>query len=584
MDADRFDTFTRSLGAPASRRTALGTALAGGLLSAFGLSRTVPEASAAQGGLCTLAFAAQVRQGPSANRPLVAGGAPGELRGNMRFSLSGSGNLQNADLLLDDGSSLPVVGQATGHGFQARITFGQGRALVAVGVGEQDVTRCLGPLDGPATGPEVGDLGEWHGAAGVQNLPGGGSEGGGTRTGGSGNRPAGGSTGTGNRRSGGSTGGSSTGGESGQACPQGQTRCGDSCVDLQSDPVHCGQCGLPCASELGAGACIDGTCACSPGTTRCDDVCVNTDRDPLNCGGCGSECTNSEECFDGACAQGETDCPQGQTRCSGTCVDTTSDAGNCGNCGNVCPNTPEIYNCEGGLCVEPSCAPLTKCNFLCVDVLTNPLHCSACGVACEAGTTCQNGACTVAGGGGCKDGSLTYCGEVAGCVDLNIDPLHCGGCGVACAAGEICQASACTATTGAPAQPTCADQGLIDCFGACVNLQTDPSNCGFCGEVCPSGQCGAGTCIEAVGSAPGCAEGTADCGSGCQYLTDDKNNCGACGNVCGDIEDCRGGVCQLICISAGEPCQPDSLYPCCAGSGCAPVLTGVGEGHYCLIA
>jgi hypothetical protein len=80
-----------------------------------------------------------------------------------------------------------------------------------------------------------------------------------------------------------------------------------------------------------------------------------------------------------------------------------------------------------------------------------------------------------------------------------------------------------------------------------------------------------------------CPAGTDDCGSGCQYLTDDKNNCGACGNVCSDIEDCRGGVCQSICISAGEPCQPDSLYPCCAGSGCAPVLTGVGEGHYCLV-
>ena len=65
MDGERFDTLTRRLGVPASRRAALGTALAGGLLSAFGLARTAPEASAAQGATCTVAFAANVRLGPS---------------------------------------------------------------------------------------------------------------------------------------------------------------------------------------------------------------------------------------------------------------------------------------------------------------------------------------------------------------------------------------------------------------------------------------------------------------------------------------------------------------------------------------
>jgi hypothetical protein len=58
MDADRFDTLARSLRAPRSRRAALSGAAAGGLLSALGLGRAVPEVRAAQGGTCVVAFAA----------------------------------------------------------------------------------------------------------------------------------------------------------------------------------------------------------------------------------------------------------------------------------------------------------------------------------------------------------------------------------------------------------------------------------------------------------------------------------------------------------------------------------------------
>ena len=115
------------------------------------------------------------------------------------------------------------------------------------------------------------------------------------------------------------------------------------------------------------------------------------------------------------------------------------------------------------------------------------------------------------------------------------------------AAGETCQGGACIATTTeAPPPPTCADQGLIECFGACVNLQTDPNNCGFCGEVCPSGQCGAGICIEVVGPAPAqvvCSDGQADCGAGWIDVISDPANCGFCGNVCASDAQCFLGGC-----------------------------------------
>ena len=129
MDSRRFDAIARSVATPATRRSALGALVGSSLLGAFGFGRTEPARVAAQqeqeqdqpeddrgqGGLCVLEFVATVRQGPSANRTLVAGGDLGEVRGFIRFSLSRSGDLQNADLLLEVGSSLPVVGQATGY-------------------------------------------------------------------------------------------------------------------------------------------------------------------------------------------------------------------------------------------------------------------------------------------------------------------------------------------------------------------------------------------------------------------------------------------------------------------------------------
>ena len=188
---------------------------------------------------------------------------------------------------------------------------------------------------------------------------------------------------------------------------------------------------------------------------------------------------------------------------------------------------------------------LVPCGTTCVDPGSDNANCGGCGNVCTEPARCIIGECVVSeGGGGCRTG-LTGCGGV--CVDLNIDPANCGGCGVACAAGEACQSRTCTTTTTeAPPPLTCADQGLIECFGVCVDLQTDPSNCGYCGEVCPSGQCATGICVEAVGPAPAevvCPSGQADCGGGCIDVFSDPANCGFCGNVCAADQQCLLGGC-----------------------------------------
>ena len=87
MDGEQFDSLTRQLGAPTSRRTALGAAVASGILGAFGVGRPVAAVAAAQGQTCTLAFAANVRLGPSLNRALTANGTtPGASRPNRLAS------------------------------------------------------------------------------------------------------------------------------------------------------------------------------------------------------------------------------------------------------------------------------------------------------------------------------------------------------------------------------------------------------------------------------------------------------------------------------------------------------------------
>src|SRR5262249_44063032 len=78
----------------------------------------------------------------------------------------------------------------------------------------------------------------------------------------------------------------------------------------------------------------------------------------------------------------------------------------------------------------------------------------------------------------------TQCG--ANCVDLQSDPANCGACGRACGAGLVCSMGTCQATCTLP---------LTNCSGACVNLQTDTNHCGSCTNNCPTGAvCASGTC------------------------------------------------------------------------------------------
>ena len=132
------------------------------------------------------------------------------------------------------------------------------------------------------------------------------------------------------------------------SCQATLTDCGGTCVNLQSDNLHCGKCTAPCkAGEIcSAGAC---KLSCQTGLTDCNGVCTNLGTDFFNCGKCGATCAAGQLCSGGVC------CKAGLTQCSGACTDLQSDAQHCGKCGNACTGA-------GAICIKGKCeATLSSC-------------------------------------------------------------------------------------------------------------------------------------------------------------------------------------------------------------------------------
>ncbi len=177
---------------------------------------------------------------------------------------------------------------------------------------------------------------------------------------------------------------------------------------------------------------------CLGSSTRCGDTCVSLDTDQLNCGTCGNACNPGLACTAGSCVPTAT-CLGSSTRCGDTCVSLDTDQLNCGACGNACD--PGLA-CTAGSCVptENCLGSSTKCGDTCVSLATDQLNCGACGNACAPGLACSAGSCTPT----CTAG-LDSCD--GGCVNLQLDSSNCGTCGNSCAATEICAAGTCGSWT-----------------------------------------------------------------------------------------------------------------------------------------
>jgi len=244
-------------------------------------------------------------------------------------------------------------------------------------------------------------------------------------------------------------------------CPEGQTACGEVCVDTQTNPLYCGACNVTCPAGA---SCTAGSCSCPASLPdRCGLSCVNTQADKANCGTCGHDC-GLGTCGAGACVCNPAPVALCPPPAAGTCVDTSSNASNCGGCGNACLSG-EACSSSTCTCIPPRQICAEGLTAVCADLQTNPRHCGTCTTACASGENCVAGTCQRS----CASG-LTLCGDT--CVNLQTDVAHCGSCANACLLGQVCSAGTCqTATcTTLKCGNTCCEApiaGNTCCAGAC---------------------------------------------------------------------------------------------------------------------
>jgi hypothetical protein len=123
-------------------------------------------------------------------------------------------------------------------------------------------------------------------------------------------------------------------------------------------------------------------------------------------------------------------------------------------------------------------------------------------------------------------------------------------CAVACATGGGEGEPAATSAGAGGVEAPCTD---TDCDGACVDLETDPTNCGSCGRTCvlphAEAACVAGDC--ALGACDtGFADCDADAATGCELAVD-----------CTPGDSCATSCRSEGTLDCADPCAPTCVAP-----------------------
>jgi formylglycine-generating enzyme required for sulfatase activity len=321
----------------------------------------------------------------------------------------------------------------------------------------------------------------------------------------------------------------------------------------------CGDSPRAAGSSCTGGVCDgSGSCSeCKPGQKRCQSA-----IQPETCGGTGTwsadpPCSGSEVCSGGVCGT----CASGTADCDGSIVNgcevpLKEDVLNCGACGNVCSTYHGTPACLIGQCEMACAAPYGNCdgnasNGCEADKSTSPDHCGACGQACTAShmatVTCTGGQCS----GVCASGWGDCNGDkrIDGCeTPLDTQPTRCGGCNNVCSTAHVVA----TACSGGLCSGAC-QSGWGDCNndkltdGCETDIASTATACGSCGSSCSANHvtasCSGGECVGA------CATGYLDCDgdkrfNGCEIDgRSDAAHCGSCDVGCGAGSVCLAGSC-----------------------------------------
>jgi hypothetical protein len=168
------------------------------------------------------------------------------------------------------------------------------------------------------------------------------------------------------------------------------------------------------------------------------------------------------------------------------------------------------------------------------------------------------------------------------CLDLNSDPNNCGVCGQRCPADTTCQWGLCltpvncaNATNGEACWLGAGLPEGICCEGSCVSWNAEP-NCGGCGRTCPAGfPCQWGSCYYNISPIIGEC-GPSSSGNACVY------DGGVSGVCCAGACAAYNGACLVEgscdagsdCIP-GSVCIPSNVGGFCTETACPPDSDGV---------
>lgn len=333
-------------------------------------------------------------------------------------------------------------------------------------------------------------------------------------------------------RAGASTAGgdSSTGGDSSAAGDSGAA--GDSSTGGESNIGGAANRGgaANTGGEAGmAGESSTGGCNCDDGLSCTSDdcstgTCKHVARH-IECTG-GKYCSLTEGCVVGGVCATAADCvrpdPCVTVRCdsaSARCVYSALDSDHDG----AAPTS-----CGGNDCNDAEPTVHVGATEICdgldndCDGVSDPPN----GSGCSAGRSCVGKQCVC-------DAPTSAC-VVAGtstCVDLSTDPKNCGSCFNGCTQNKLCSQGTCVCPT-----------GLSACGSSCVDLKTDAINCGTCGTACGKGAvCVAGGCA--------CPTGQTNCSGAaapltCRDLSSSADSCGACNSRCLAGAACAASQCD----------------------------------------
>jgi len=227
--------------------------------------------------------------------------------------------------------------------------------------------------------------------------------------------------------------------------------------------------------------------------------------------------------------------------------------------------------------------------------VSRPPDASGCPVDCnhlphvrsDLGTiACVSGKCLLPpnacqpGFGNCSGNANTGCES-----DLSTN-ANCGFCGFNCnPAGANCIPYAGTFVCA----PRCTDPLLTQCGFGCFDLQTDPNNCGTCGNGCylPNADvaCQNGKCVFLACTDPQFLDCTDE--PGCETESGNVTSCGGCGDpacttantmfTCADGGMCGDATCAsgfANCNTANPDCEVSFASPPASGGSCLPHYLG----------